>query len=159
MFATSRIIQSVQADNKQPITNNAMWAHLIAAMLGVWLMAAPDVLAYGLRAAASNNDHIVGPLIVTIGLVAATEATRNVRWANIPLGAWLLLAPWVLGYDNNQALLNDMGVGVAVLLLSLVEGKRKHRFGGGWRSLLNKYPLHQQEARIYEPNNRQSNTQ
>ena len=131
-----------------------MWPHLITAALGIWLMAAPDTLGYGLRAAASDNDHILGPIITTIGLVAASEATRNVRWGNIPLGGWLLLAPWVLGYGQGTAILNDMLVGGGVILLSLLKGKLKHRFGGGWRSLLKKYPLHQQKARIYEPNNR-----
>lgn len=131
-----------------------MWPHLIAAVLGIWLMAAPGILDYGLHAVFADNDHIVGPLVATVGLVAASEATRNVRWVNIPLGGWLLLAPWVLDYGQTTPIVNDMLVGGAILGLAFVQGKRENRFGGGWRSLFTKFPPHQQEARIYEPNNR-----
>ncbi len=69
-----------------------MWPHLIAAILGIWLMEALDLLGYGPQAAIANNDHIIGPLAARVGLVAASEAIRNVRWLNIPLSLWLLMA-------------------------------------------------------------------
>ncbi|MCB0107777.1 MAG: SPW repeat protein [Caldilineaceae bacterium] len=113
--------------------DRAMIARVVNVLLGIWLMAAPNLLGYGTPA--STNDRIVGPLIITFATVAMWEATRSVRWANLPLGLWLLLAPWLLAYSST-ALINSMTVGLVVALLSLVHGEISGRYGGGWRSLV-----------------------
>jgi hypothetical protein len=109
-----------------------MWAQVAAMLVGVWLMAAPAVLGY--TGPARTNDHVVGPLAATFACVAIWEATRPVRWANLVLGAWLVLAPWWLGYDRVAAA-NSVTAGVALVTLSVVRGRLKHRFGGGWSAL------------------------
>jgi hypothetical protein len=109
-----------------------MWAQLLGALLGVWLMAAPAVLGYG--APAATADRIAGPLAAMFGVVAASEVTRGVRRANLPVGLWLLAAPWVLGYPT-PAMLNSIGVGLLLAVLSFVRGTVRERFGGGWTSL------------------------
>lgn len=110
-----------------------MIARIITALIGIWLMVAPDILDYG--GAARINERIVGPLIAASAIIAATEATRPVRWAGIPLGAWLLLAPWVLAYPDTLTRIGSMVAGVVVILLTLVRGHVHGRFGGGWSSL------------------------
>lgn len=110
-----------------------MWAQVISAAVGLWVMMAPGVLGYGNPAA--NNDHIVGPVIVTFAVVAWWEATRGTRRWNWALGAWLLLAPWVLGYSSTAAIVSDMSSGVLVLIFSSIRGRTRHRFGGGWSAL------------------------
>ena len=109
-----------------------MAAQLVCTALGLWLMAAPQLLRYAGPAAA--NDYVVGPIIATIGLVASWEAMRELRWANMPFGLWLLLAPWLLGAPE-PALLNDLAVGIAVLALAPAGGDVSGRYGGGWSSL------------------------
>lgn len=42
------------------------------------------------------------------------------RLINIALGVWLMLAPWVLGYDFAIARTNDIWVGILVALAALV---------------------------------------
>jgi len=121
-----------------------MWAQIVNAILGVWLMAAPGIFNFSTNAA--NNDNIIGPVITTFAVTAFWECTRVTRTYNIPLGAWLLLAPWILGYDNTIAIVNDMGVGAVVISLSLVKGKIEKRYGGGWSALWEPNPLHMQEA-------------
>lgn len=111
-----------------------MWAQIINALLGVWTMVTPSLLPAG--QAASDNNHIVGPVIATFAIVAWWEATRVVRLYNVPLGAWLIAAPWVLGYEATGAIANSMVTGLLVVLLSFVEGKIEHQFGGGWSSLM-----------------------
>jgi len=54
-----------------------MRPQFINVLLGIWLMAAPDILAYG--DPARTQDHIFGPLIVTIAMIAVSEVTRPVR--------------------------------------------------------------------------------
>ncbi len=110
-----------------------MWAQVLNAAIGIWLMAAPAVLRYGDPAQA--NDRIVGPVAATFAIVAWWEATRSVRWANVPLGLWLLAAPWVLGYDATAATVNGVAAGLLLIVLATVEGKIENRFGGGWAAL------------------------
>ncbi len=110
-----------------------MWAQIINAALGIWLMAAPAVLGYG--APASDNDWIFGPVIATFAIIAWWEATRPVARWNLPLGLWLLLAPWVLGYAATAAIVNSMVVGLLVAVPSTRTGQVKKSYGGGWSVL------------------------
>ena len=111
-----------------------MIAAFAACAVGLWLMAAPDVLGYA--GAAEIADRVVGPLIATFGGVAVTESTRPVRWWNLGPAAWLLLAPWILGYGP-AATLNSLACGLAVGVLSCIRGRIVHRFDGGWAMLFN----------------------
>lgn len=121
-----------------------MWAQLINAALGIWLMVAPAVLVYG--PPAQTNDRVVGPVIATFAIVACWEATRPVRQWNLPLGAWLLVAPWLFGYAETQAILNSLAVGALVIGFALVRGTVKGRYGGGWSALWRSNTLHEREA-------------
>lgn len=121
-----------------------MWAQVIVIISGVWLMAAPAFFDFD--KSISDNAHIVGPLIATFAIVALSECTRNVRFFNLPLAAWLILAPWILQYNNSTALINDYAVAILVAGLSFVRPKRKNRFGGGWPSIWKSNTLHEREA-------------
>jgi hypothetical protein len=110
-----------------------MWAHLISASVGIWLMASPSLFGYGPPTATS--DWIVGPLVASFGLTAAWEVTRAVRWVNVVLAAWLVLSPLVLGTWAGTLVANHILSGILVGLLAFVRGRRKHPFAGGWRSL------------------------
>ena len=110
-----------------------MWARLVNTALGLWLMAAPAVLAYG--DPAQINDRIAGPLAVTFAVVAIWGATRPLRRGNLAIGAWLLLAPWVLGYGAAAPTVNSLAVGAVLIACSFVKGSLDHRFDGGWRML------------------------
>jgi NAD(P)-dependent dehydrogenase (short-subunit alcohol dehydrogenase family) len=109
-----------------------MGAQLVCTALGLWLMAAPQLLGYAGPAAVS--DYIVGPIVASIALVATWEAMRELRWANLPFGLWLLIAPWLLGAPET-AVLNDLAVGIALLAFAPVGGDVSGRYGGGWSSL------------------------
>lgn len=110
-----------------------MWARFINIALGIWLMAAPDVLHYvGLEA---NNDRIIGPVVATFACCAIWDVLRPLRRVNTVLGAWLVIAPFILGYDELAPKINTVIVGLLIFGLSFVRGKTTHRFGGGWASL------------------------
>lgn len=106
-----------------------MWPHFIAAMLGVWVTASPDVLGFGRPAATSA--WITGPLVASLATVAMWGATRPVRWANVPLGLWLAAAPLVLGHSAAAAA-SGAACGLLIAGLSAVRGRLRHRFGNGW---------------------------
>jgi hypothetical protein len=127
-----------------------MWARIINTLLGLWLMASPGML--GFQKTVADNDHIVGPIIVSAAVIAIWEATRGLRKLNILSGAWLLLAPWVLGYEETIPIINDMAVGVLVIVFALVEGKIEQQFGGGWRALFKSDSSHMREAKKHQTN-------
>lgn len=122
-----------------------MWGGIINTILGLWLMAAPGIFNYG--SAASDNGHIVGPVIVTFAIVSLWEATRGVRKLNFPTGIWLIAAPWILGYDHTIAIISDMSVGLLVFLFAMLKGTVKQSFGGGWASLWQNEPDHMKKAK------------
>ncbi|MEZ4616079.1 MAG: SPW repeat protein [Caldilineaceae bacterium] len=113
--------------------NRTIIARLINIMLGIWLMAAPALLAYTTPAA--TNDRIVGPLVITCATVALWETTRMLRLVNLVLALWLLVAPWIWGYSAIP-LFNSTAVGLAIGALALVHGEITGRYGGGWSSLV-----------------------
>jgi hypothetical protein len=40
-------------------------------------------------------------------------------WANVALGLWLIIAPWVLGYGNPTAETQDVVVGILITVISV----------------------------------------
>ena len=109
-----------------------MWAQVVSLVVGVWLIAAPQLLNY--HGPIRTNNHIVGPLVAAFACIAIWEATRPVRWANFVLGIWLALAPWVLQFEWEDTA-HSFAAGLAIACLSLVRGQLRHQVGGGWPAL------------------------
>lgn len=107
-------------------------AQALIALVGIWLMAAPDVLGHG--APLAHSDHIAGPLLVTIGGISIWELNREARFAAIPVGVWLLVAPWLLG-AGAAGTVNGMIAGVTSIALAFLRGQPSQAFGGGWSAL------------------------
>lgn len=88
--------------------------------IGIWLIIAPFVLAT--TGAALVNDVAVGIVIAALAAVRIARpaaATKPASWVNAVLGAWLIVAPFALGYISQAAFWNDILVGVAVLVFAL----------------------------------------
>ena len=103
------------------------WNLLLAAFVGVWLMAAPAVLdSMGL---AAHSDHLLGALVVVVAAVAMAEVGRVTRFLNILLALAIIAAPWVLPGASLVARLNDLAAGLIVIGLSLRRGPIRDRYG------------------------------
>jgi hypothetical protein len=111
-----------------------MWAQIINALFGIWLMASPNVFGY--TGSARINDVTVGPLAVTFAIIAIWEVTRVVGRANVALGVWLIVAPWVLDYGSVIPMINQFVVGVTMIALAMTRARTRSELGGGWRSLV-----------------------
>lgn len=105
----------------------------VAVAVGVWLMTAPAVLGY--TGTPASNDRIVGPIAISVAIIAMWEVVRGVRLVNVVLGAWLAAAAFVLGYPT-AGMVSAALSGVTLLVTSVPETGTKHRYGGGWRSLV-----------------------
>ena len=47
-------------------------------------------------------------------------AKRWQDWANLALGSWLFVSPWVLGYTGTAAAWNAHGMGVGIVVFALI---------------------------------------
>jgi hypothetical protein len=112
-----------------------MWAQVTMAVIGVWLMAAPDALGYG--GAARLSDRVAGPVAATFAIIAISEVVRPVRRVNLLVGLWLVISPWLLGSYPAVAIVNSTCAGGLLELLSLVRTRVRGRYGGGWIALVN----------------------
>lgn len=110
-----------------------MPAQLALVAVGIWLMAAPDVLGHA--ETASDSARTAGPVMASIAFLGVFTITRGLRWLNLLTGLWLVAAPWVLGLSGT-ATANSLVCGVAALLLAPVGSVDQDRYAGGWRALL-----------------------
>jgi len=110
-----------------------MWGQIFNIGLGIWLMAAPQLLDY--HHVAADNDHIIGPVVTSFAIIALSGCTTAVGKYNIPLGAWLLFAPWVLDYDKDISIANDIVTGVLIIIFALFKRTTNNQYGGGWNQL------------------------
>lgn len=99
--------------------------------IGVWLEAAPAILGYGSPAA--DVDRILGPVAGGIAFVAIWAVAHPIRWATVPVGALLVLAP-VLGYPLEAAVSSILS-GLAIIALAFVGGDPSGSYGGGWQAI------------------------
>lgn len=103
--------------------NNAKWENWTNLALGIWLLFTPrfftNSLATDVTMRMNLNFWIVGAAIA----VSAGLALRNLKpweeWANLILGGWMIISPWVFGYTIERGLLwNSLLIGAVVATLS-----------------------------------------
>ncbi|MEO8355861.1 MAG: vitamin K epoxide reductase family protein [Chloroflexota bacterium] len=109
------------------------WNLLVTAVLGAWLMFAPDV--FQTQGQAADSDHILGALVVTVAIIAFAEVTRAARFINIALAIAIIILPWVFGGATLASGINNLIIGVLIIPLSISPGKIKNTYGG-WNALI-----------------------
>lgn len=103
----------------------APWNLLAVAVLGLWVMAAPDAIGASGRLATSS--HIAGAVATTVAVVALAEVVRVVRLVNVVIGLWIVMAPWVLGGTTPGARWTGTIAGLLIALLALRQGAIRER--------------------------------
>ena len=112
-----------------------MWAQVMNALFGAWLMAAPAVLGYD--GPGRISTLIVGPIAATLAIIAIWEVVRPLGKLNILLGIWLVIAPLILRHESMVPVINSFVVGIMMIGLALTSSSTSGKFAGGWRGLLN----------------------
>jgi hypothetical protein len=132
-----------------------MWPRIVNIIIGLSLMLIPTGLRF--EKTAADNNHITGPVVITFAIISLWEINRNVRWLNLATGWWLILSPFILDLSPSATKI-DVSAGIVIAILSLYKGNIKNRYGGGWRSLFQKYPLHMEavEPPDFKPADRES---
>ena len=114
-----------------------MSARLHNVVLGIWLMTSPAIFPNSYSQTVSLNNHILGPVVLACALIGLHEAARGLRWVNLVIGVWLLIAPWVLGY-HVMPTVNGMITGVLIIGAALVRGRSCLCMGDGWKGLFSR---------------------
>lgn len=109
-----------------------VFARIGTVLIGIWLEAAPAVLSYG--GIAADVDRLLGPIAGSLAFVAIWSVVHMLRWATVPIGVLLVVAP-VLGYPA-EAAVSSIVSGLAIIGLAFVGGVPDESFGGGWPAVL-----------------------
>lgn len=108
-------------------------SRLVAVVAGAWLMFSPAVFDY-VDTTAEASDRIVGPVAAAMSFVAIWGIARALRWTQLPLGFWCLLAPTLLGFPAD-ARWSNLAAGLVLIGTAFVRGAVNEQYGGGWMSL------------------------
>ena len=105
------------------------WTLLLSIAVGVWLTLTR--LTFDSSSAMANSDHLIGALVVTFSIMAFAEVGRAVRFINIPFGAWLIAAPWLLGgIASPWAVWNGVISGALLIGLAIPRGPVNNSYAG-----------------------------
>ncbi len=75
------------------------WRDWTALSIGAWLFFVPLFVSHGrLAGAAAWNSYVVGAAVMIFAACALVSRRRCLEWANLVLGAWLIAAPFALGF-------------------------------------------------------------
>ena len=105
------------------------WTLVVSTVLGIWMMAAPEVMGIPIKAAAADVNHLGGALIVVMAVISMGEVVRTGRYLNVLFGLAVAIWPWFLS-DSNLALNISSAVsGLLVAGLSIPRGTVKESYG------------------------------
>lgn len=76
----------------------------------------------------AHAHHVIGSLVLTVVSIAAAEVARPARWLNLPLGAGLMVSPFVFAGDT-AALVVSVVAGAVLMALSIRRGPIHERYG------------------------------
>jgi hypothetical protein len=89
-------------------------------LLGIWVIVAPFVLASALFSAAIWNNIATGIAVAIVALLRTSMPRQSAwSWANVILGIWLLISPFVLGFAAPRLLWNDVILGIIIALVGI----------------------------------------
>jgi nucleoside-diphosphate-sugar epimerase len=114
------------------LTGGVTFPRTLLACIAIGVLLMCTRLVFGAEGAMANSDHVMGCLVITIAVTALAEVGRPIRLLNAPIGAWLILAPFVLDGATLIASIASVLLGAALILLSLPRGRLSGEHYGGW---------------------------
>jgi hypothetical protein len=88
--------------------------------LAIFLFVSPWFLARA-SGTAVVDLRASGAAIALMSLAAIFAYASWQEWANLLLGIWLIVSPWLLGFAHTRAMHYSIGVGVTVAFFSALE--------------------------------------
>lgn len=96
-------------------TSEQRWQDWVNLVLGGWLVLAPFIGIGAGGDVAAWNSYVSGALVAIFAIAALARPQQWEEWTNLVLGAWLILAPFVLGFtDQAGPMWNHILVGLLI---------------------------------------------
>lgn len=96
-------------------------------VLGLMLFFAPWAVAFAGEQTPAWTAWITGALIGAAGIAGLVGQAHAASWANLVLGVWAILAPWLLGFAANaNAMWSHVILGVLVVAAAAAELWMEH---------------------------------
>ncbi|MDM0118098.1 SPW repeat protein [Variovorax sp. J22R133] len=96
------------------------WQDPLNAGLGVWLFLSPWLVGFQDQATPTMNAVAAGILLGAAALGATFVPRAWEEWTEGALGLWMVVSPWVLGFETMRApMMNALVTGIAVMGLAL----------------------------------------
>lgn len=120
-------------------TQQGQAVEALALITGLYLAASPWIAGFNDFSTLAVNNLITGIAYALLlsGFGHAYERTHARAWAGVLLGAWTIVAPWVVAgnVDTTRTIVNNIIVGVIALLLALAASAAANETDrGGGRS-------------------------
>jgi hypothetical protein len=101
--------------------STAKYCDIANLILGAFLFCSPWI--FGFEAGhLSQNATISGIIIAILAIAALAAFAVWEEWLNLIVGLWVLISPWVLGFQGNRtAMTVHVIVGILVAVLAAAE--------------------------------------
>jgi hypothetical protein len=97
--------------------SNARFCDLVNLLLGTILFFSPWLLNWSLGSP-RQTDAIAGLLIAALSVAALTAFAVWEEWLNLIAGLWLITSPWLLGFQDSEAMTVHVVIGAVVAALA-----------------------------------------
>jgi SPW repeat len=99
---------------------NAKFCDVANLILGGILFLSPWIFGFD-AGRASENANIAGIVIVVLALAALAAFAVWEEWLNLIVGLWVLVSPWLLGFQGTKAMTVSVVIGAAVAIVAAIE--------------------------------------
>lgn len=118
-------------------TPKAQAVEALSLITGLYLAASPWIAGFSTLTPLAINNLIAGLAFCLCmgGLGSAYERTHAMAWTAVALGAWTIIAPWVIAgeMDTTRTVVSNVITGAVALCLGLamaaMAGRRDNRRG------------------------------
>jgi hypothetical protein len=118
-------------------TTATRWQDWASFALGLWLAVSPWIADYAAHDAATANAAFVGLSLALLAHFGFSCDHLSCEWLNLAGGLWLLVAPFMLGFDGNPvAAVNSVVVGAFVAVLSAWALELDREIGKLWHRVI-----------------------
>ena len=113
--------------------NKQHWQDWLTAIVGVWLIISPWAYQYTLPEGASTvlltwNFVVSGVAAFVLGAAALASFRMWEEWADVVIGLWLVISPWVLQFTASPGAQWNAVICGAIIIVSagwtLIEGRQ-----------------------------------
>jgi hypothetical protein len=116
------------------VTPIARWQDWTSFALGLWLAISPWVAGFSQHEAPTANAAFLGLVIALAAHFECTFDECTMEWLNVAAGAWLVAAPFVLGFSHLPlAAANSIAVGALIMALSASALSLDKEIGKWWQ--------------------------